>query len=1338
MANRLFSIHRLFLLSLALAVFFACHLTKNEDVEDSFSFPALKDSIVGADQALIVLKAESGQVIDTLFNGPVTASTTFKGLQAPHFNGGKVTIEIQATQNGKIVYQITRSYDGDKDETLGTVVLVSPSASVQIQWATPKLREGDSVPLPPTKVLPATLADPSLAWASRQGTLLLAGDSYLKALRPGSATLIVWLRSNPLKRDSVVVEIVSKNAPVKALDSLRLTPDPLTLALRGPAGRFSVNPYPVSASKEVTWTSLDAGIVTVSDVGLLSPLSIGVGRILAISKLEPTALDTALVEVIAAVKVDSIRFEKDSVEVFIQGSPDSIRVQTYPALANPSVNFSVRDASVAQVEGGKVKGLIEGETLVLARSVEDSAQVDSLRVIVFPSEKVDSVRLAQDSLKLYVKGESQSLMASIFPSTLQKRFLWRSAAAAIATVDAAGVVTPVSEGKAYVSVTARADGQKRDSALVIVKKDTPRLIVGNDTVLAVGASLTHSPVVTQEYGLILMFKWDLNGDGTYEDSSTTVRPNLAYLYNEAKDYGVRFYVRDTEGNDTVVIRRVKAVNGRVVQILSPKDGSFTNQSPITVTWMVDGTQTANSQALNLGANTIVRSAQDSAKNTYSASITVTLDQTAPNRPMVNGSPVPVNTLTPAWAWTSGGGGGNGTYRYRLDNPDMAAATATVDTFYTASTNQNAGTHTLYVQERDEAENWSPNGSFAIRIDTTAPPAPTLTVAPNLPTNNTKPTWNWTGGVGDAYRYYRYKLGDDDFRSGGKDTTGTSFNPTTGFTEGTYTLYVQERDSAGNWSASASMPVTIDLDAPTAPVVSVVATLTNDETPTWTWTAGMGGNGSFRYKINNADLTTGAIATTVLTYTPTAGLGEGPFSLYVQERDAAGNWSSSGSKVVRIDLTAPAAPRIDSTPYSPLNSLRSKWTWRSGTGGAKVFRARVDNPDLNGASEQTDSSFTSAVDQSEGRHTLFVQERDSAGNWSQSSTRMLVAVKKGVVGTEGFSTSEAYSLSLGFGAAQQPTLAFVDQIDGIVVRRFNGTGWEPLGIHPITPNSGRDTKLAFAQNGTAYLAYWEDNYPAQGITVRRLNGSKWDTLGNRCEAAITTQEYSLAINGNNEPMVAYTFWDYDKDQAGIVVNKFSGTAWSPSGQLVSDTAGSPPSIAVDANNTPFVAYGDNRNNGRLTIKYLSGTNWVPVGSAGISKGLAGYPVLKFSKQGVLHAVFSEDVGGQRRVSVMTFEGGKWAYINEGGIPVKEILGLDLAIDEWERPVVAVRESDVNTLPRAFVFSNSQWRSVGQINSSVSVITSLTLGLDPNGVPFLGFADFGANGKRAIVYKVGMDP
>ena len=1340
MCNRLFSLPRILLSLSALAVFFACHLTKTEEAEDTFTFPSLKDSLGGADHAVIVLKTESGQVIDTIYNGPVMPSTTFKGLVAPHFVGGKVIIEIQATKGGIVVYQITRSYDGDNDQTLGTVVLVSPSATVKIQWPGFKLREGDSVPLPGVKILPTTLTNPSLGWVSRQPSILLAGSNYLKALVPGSATLVVWLKSDTTKRDSILIEVVSKNTPSKALDSLRLTPDPLTLALRGPAGRFTVNPYPITASKDVTWTSLDPVTVSVSDDGLLTALALGTARILAVSKLEPTALDTARVEVAAPLKVDSLRLEKDSVEVFVQGASDSLKASVYPPLANPAVTFTVRDGAVAQVEGGKVQGLKEGETWVVAKSVEDPTKVDSLKVIVFPSQRVDSVRVSPDSLKLYVKGESKLLAGALYPATLQKRFTWRSAFPAIATVDGAGLVTPVAEGKAYVSAVARADGTKSDSALVIVKKDTPHLQVGGDTTLAVGVSLIHTPTVTQEYGLVVMFKWDLNGDGTYEDSSATVKPNLSFLYGEAKVYGVHFYVRDTEGNDTVVVRKVTAVNGRVVQILTPKDGSSTNQSPITVTWSVDGVQQANSQGLNVGPNTVVRSAQDSAKNTYSATITVTLDQTAPNRPTVKGSWVPVNTLTPAWSWASGQGGGNGSYRYRLDNPDMSASAATTDTFYTAPTNLNSGAHTLYVQERDEAGNWSPSGSFAVRIDTTAPPAPSLSVAPASPTANPRPTWSWTGGVGDAYRYYRYKLGNDDFRSGGKDTTGTAFTPATGFTDGTYTLYVQERDSAGNWSASASVPITIDLVAPMAPTVSVTAALTNDETPTWTWTAETGGNGSFRYKINSADLTTGATTTTLLAYTPTAGLGEGTFTLYVQERDAAGNWSPSGLKAVRVDLTVPSAPRIDSTPYSPLNSLRPKWTWKSGTGGVKVFRARVDTSNLTGAMERSDSSFIPQVDLPEGKHTLYVQERDSAGNWSQSAYREIVAIVARVVGARGTTVAGVALIGLAVDGMDIPYILYHDNTVSSVMN-YQGNSWGYVGPSSLLPTRYSGNGLTISKQGIPMVMFnhFDSTSSTVGAGVVSFRNGGW---GFDLGAELVGDIYASSIASDNQgkPIVAFLDYRDTTRNMGVSVLRLNG-GWEPIGPLrFTNTSLQPKDVQLklDGAGNPLVSFIDYNTDKVSVMRYVSATNsWEYLGLPNIQNKIVLHHDLALGSTDSVYLAI-DGVSPAGYATVLHFAGGVWQNVGVSNF-AHFSSKFNLGVGGSNTPYLGYTEYDTG-IPKIVAAHGGVWTSLrnsGAVPGLSNGAGSVYIAISTLGVPVLGLDD-GELGWKVTVTKCAYEP
>lgn len=97
-------------------------------------------------------------------------------------------------------------------------------------------------------------------------------------------------------------------------------------------------------------------------------------------------------------------------------------------------------------------------------------------------------------------------------------------------------------------------------------------------------------------------------------------------------------------------------------------------------------------------------------------------------------------------------------------------------------------------------------------------------------------------------------------------------------------------------------------AETTPPAVSGTTPTNDTTPTWTWTSG-GGNGTFRYKLDNSDLTSGATVTTNNSYTPSAELSEGGHTLYVQEKNDAGEWSGSGSYEIVIDITPAGDPVI---------------------------------------------------------------------------------------------------------------------------------------------------------------------------------------------------------------------------------------------------------------------------------------------------------------------------------------------------------------------------------------------------------------------------------------------
>ncbi len=361
----------------------------------------------------------------------------------------------------------------------------------------------------------------------------------------------------------------------------------------------------------------------------------------------------------------------------------------------------------------------------------------------------------------------------------------------------------------------------------------------------------------------------------------------------------------------------------------------------------------------------------------------TYDGTAPTAPTVTSTSDLTTDTTPTWTWTAGTGG-SGTFWYKLDSSNLTSGTISTTTpSYTPQTDLADGDHTLYVQERDAVGNWSASGSYKVTVDTTAPTAPSVTSTSDL-TTDTAPEWTWTAGENIGNGTFRYKLDDSNLASDATETTDKSYTPTSTLSDGEHTLYVQERDAAGNWSASGSFAVTVDTTAPTAPTVTSTSPSTTDTTPEWTWTAGTGGNGTFRYKLDDSDLTSGTTSTADLTYTASA-LSDGDHTLYVQERDAVGNWSGSGSFAVTVDTIAPTAPSVTSTS-ALMNDATPEWTWTAGTGGRGTFRYKLDSSDLtSSATETTTASYTPTSALSDGEHTLYVQERDDAGNWSVSGS-----------------------------------------------------------------------------------------------------------------------------------------------------------------------------------------------------------------------------------------------------------------------------------------------------------------------------------------------------------------
>ena len=148
-----------------------------------------------------------------------------------------------------------------------------------------------------------------------------------------------------------------------------------------------------------------------------------------------------------------------------------------------------------------------------------------------------------------------------------------------------------------------------------------------------------------------------------------------------------------------------------------------------------------------------------------------------------------------------------------------------------------------------------------------------------------------------------------------DVTSTPMNITTTFSNQNYVsrmATVWAFDEAGNFT-TAWDSIYIDTIPPGTPSVSGTSP-TSDTTPTWTWSSGgNGGVGYYKYKL---DSSAWSGETTATSYTPGSALSYGSHTLYVMERDARSNWSSSGSRTISISELSPlnGAKNVSTRPF----------------------------------------------------------------------------------------------------------------------------------------------------------------------------------------------------------------------------------------------------------------------------------------------------------------------------------------------------------------------------------------------------------------------------------------
>lgn len=345
----------------------------------------------------------------------------------------------------------------------GTITISPvPVSSVHVTPATSNLQSGQTIQLAATTYDSASnlLTGRTITWGtSNSAAAVVNGAGMVSAVGAGSAVITA---TSETKNGSATVAVTT--VPVA---SVTITPSPASVAV-GRTAQLTATPRDANGSpltgRTVTWSSNNTSIATVSASGLVTGTLVGTATITATSEGQS---GTTTVTVTNA-PVASVTVSPSPATVTV-GNTVQLTATTKDAngnvLTGRAITWTSSNTNVATVSGtGLVSGNAAGSATITGTS-EGQTGTSALTVALVP---VASVAVTPASAGINA-GQTIQLSATTKDANgnvlTGRAITWTTNNAAVATVNASGLVT--GQGAGTATITATSEGQTGTSAITV-------------------------------------------------------------------------------------------------------------------------------------------------------------------------------------------------------------------------------------------------------------------------------------------------------------------------------------------------------------------------------------------------------------------------------------------------------------------------------------------------------------------------------------------------------------------------------------------------------------------------------------------------------------------------------------------------------------------------------------------------------------------------------------------------------------------------------------------------------------------------------------------------------
>ena len=270
---------------------------------------------------------------------------------------------------------------------------------------------------------------------------------------------------------------------------------------------------PSTAEATYTWTTSSAKIAAVSADGIVTPVAEGKATI-TVTAIYGKVKKTAKVTVTVAdpKKPTAVALNTAATETIYIGTPLQLIPSLTPSTAEATYTWTTSSAKAATVSAdGIVTPVAEGKATITVTATYGSVKKTAKVVVtVADPEKPTAVILNTEAKETLYLGNTLKLSPTLEPATAKGNITYATSSAAVATVSTNGIVTPMKEGTATITVKATYGSVVKSAKVLITVADPKKpasVTISGDSAAAVNSSVTLTAAVEPASATECVFAW---------------------------------------------------------------------------------------------------------------------------------------------------------------------------------------------------------------------------------------------------------------------------------------------------------------------------------------------------------------------------------------------------------------------------------------------------------------------------------------------------------------------------------------------------------------------------------------------------------------------------------------------------------------------------------------------------------------------------------------------------------------------------------------------------------------------------------------------------------------